>query len=98
MKQPIDLLVWIHKQRASAENRIKEANTDAGLAAHRSGQYPANCAHLQLAMVAYNLNCWLLLCNPEEKLHSRDLKHATLVTAACSGRDLGARWASGHQL
>ena len=32
-------------------------------------------------MLAYNLNCWLLLLNREEKLQSDDLKHTTLVTA-----------------
>jgi len=32
-------------------------------------------------MLAYNLNCWLLLFNREEKLQSDDLKHTTLVTA-----------------
>jgi len=27
-----------------------------------------NCVHFQLAMLAYNLNCWLLLFNREEKV------------------------------
>ena len=38
MKDPIDLLVWFYNQRAGAENLIKEANNDAGLAAHRCWQ------------------------------------------------------------
>jgi Transposase DDE domain group 1 len=81
MKEPIYLLVWVYNQRAGAENLIKEANNDAGLAAHPSRQWAANCAHFQLVMLAYNLNCWLMLFNREEKLSAHDLKHTTLVTA-----------------
>ena len=81
MKTAIDLLVWVYNQRAGAENLIKEANNDAGLAAHPSDQWAANCVHFQLAMLAYNLNCWLLLFNREEKVQADDLKHTTLVTA-----------------
>ena len=81
MKDTIDLLVWVYNQRAGAENLIKEANNDAGLAAHPSQQWAANCVHFQLVMLAYNLNCWLLLFNREEKLAVDDLKHTTLVTA-----------------
>ena len=36
LKDPIDLAVWFYNQRAGAENLIKEANNDAGLAAHPS--------------------------------------------------------------
>ena len=32
-----DFVVWFYDQRAGAENLIKEANNDAGLAAHPSG-------------------------------------------------------------
>lgn len=64
-----------------AENLIQEANNDAGLAAHPSRQWAANCVHFQLVMLAYNLNCWLLLFNREERLAVDDLKHTTLVTA-----------------
>jgi hypothetical protein len=81
MKDAIDLLVWVYNQRAGAENLIKEANNDAGLAAHPSRQWAANCVHFQLAMLAYNLNCWLMLFNREEKLAVDDLKHTTLMTA-----------------
>jgi Transposase DDE domain group 1 len=81
MQDPIDLLVWCYNQRAGAENLIKEANNDAGLTAHPSRQWAANCVHFQLAMLAYNLNCWLMLFNREEKLKADDLKHTTLVTA-----------------
>jgi hypothetical protein len=81
MKGAIDLLVWVYNQRAGAENLIKEANNDAGLAAHPSQQWAANCVHFQLVMLAYNLNCWLMLFNREEKLAVDDLKHTTLMTA-----------------
>ena len=73
--------MWFYNQRAGAENLIKEANNDAGLAAHPSGRWAANCVHFQLAMLAYNLNCWLLLFNREESVETNDLKHTTLATA-----------------
>ena len=57
LPEPLDLLVWVYNQRAGAENLIKEANNDAGLAAHPSRQWAANCVHFQLAMLAYNLVC-----------------------------------------
>jgi hypothetical protein len=38
----IDLLVWFYNQRAGAEKLIKEANNDAGLAAHPSGRWWQN--------------------------------------------------------
>jgi hypothetical protein len=53
--------------RAGAENLIKEANNDAGLAAHPSAQWAMNCIHFQLAMLAYNFNYWLMLFNREEE-------------------------------
>src|ERR1700676_650316 len=81
MEGAIDLLVWIYNQRAGAENLIKEANNDAGLAAHPPGRWATNCVHFQLAMLAYNLNCWLLLFNREESVKTNDLKHTTLATA-----------------
>jgi Transposase DDE domain group 1 len=81
MKEAIYVLVWVYDQRAGAENLIKEANNDAGLAAHPSREWAANCVHFQLVMLAYNLNCWLMLFNREEKLSADDLKHTTLLTA-----------------
>jgi hypothetical protein len=77
----LDLLVWFYNQRAGAENLIKEANNDAGLAAHPSRRWATNCVHFQLAMLAYNLNCWLMLFNREEEMKARELKHTTLATA-----------------
>ena len=77
----ISTLVWFYNQRAGAENLIKEANNDAGLAAHPSGRWATNCVHFQLVMLAYNLNCWLLLFNRAEAAKTNDLKHTTLATA-----------------
>ena len=73
--------MWFYNQRAGAENLIKEANNDAGLAAHPSGRWMMNCNHFQLAMLAYNLNCWLMLFNREEEAKVETLQHTTLATA-----------------
>src|SRR5882724_9469767 len=81
MKEPADLLVWFYNQRAGAENLIKEANNDAGLAAHPSSRWMMNCNHFQLAMLAYNLNCWLMLFNREEHAKVETPQHTTLATA-----------------
>ena len=40
-----------------------------------------NCNHFQLAMLAYNLNCWLMLFNREEDAKVETLQHTTLATA-----------------
>jgi DDE family transposase len=77
----IDVVVGFYRQRAGAENLIKEANNDAGLAAHPSARWSMNCVHFQLAMLAYNLNCWLMLFNREEQAKVDELRHTTLVTA-----------------
>jgi Transposase DDE domain group 1 len=77
----VDLLVWFYDQRAGAENLIKEANNDAGLAAYPSGRWLMNCNHFQLVMLAYNLNCWLMLFNREEEAKVATLQHTTLATA-----------------
>src|SRR5712664_3946524 len=84
MKESVDLLVWFYNQRAGAENLIKEANNDAGLAAHPSGRWMMNCNHFQLTMLAYNLNCWLMLFNREEhaKVETLQAHHAGDGTAA----------------
>jgi hypothetical protein len=78
---PIDFVVWFYGQRGGSENLIKEANNDAGLAAHPSGRFDVNSNHFQLAMLAYNLNCWLMLFNREPQVDATELKHTTLATS-----------------
>jgi hypothetical protein len=81
MSQPIDFVVWFYNQRGGAENLIKEANNDAGLAAHPSHRFDVNGNHFQLAMLAYNLNCWLMLFNREPDADATALRHTTLATS-----------------
>ena len=98
-KDPIDRLVWFYNQRAGAENLIKEANNDAGLAAHPSGRWAMNCNHFQLAMLAYNLNCWLMLFNREEEAKVETLQHTTLATARLRFLFLAAKiWRHGGRV
>src|SRR6266852_774529 len=78
---PIYFVVWFYNQRGGAENLIKEANNDAGLAAHPSGRFDVNGNHFQLAMLAYNLNCWLMLFNREPQTDATTLRHTTLATS-----------------
>jgi hypothetical protein len=79
--EPIYSVVWFYNQRGGAENLIKEANNDAGLAAHPSGRFDVNGNHFQLAMLAYNLNCWLMLFSREPQADSTALTHTTLATS-----------------
>ena len=81
MSDPIHFVVWFYGQRGGAENLIKEANNDAGLAAHPSQRFDVNGNHFQLAMLAYNLNCWLMLFHREPQADATALKHTTLATA-----------------
>jgi hypothetical protein len=81
LTDPIYFVVWFYNQRAGAENLIQEANNDAGLAAHPSGRFDVNGNHFQLAMLAYNLNCWLMLFNREPQDDATQLGHTTLATS-----------------
>lgn len=81
MDAPLDALVGFYRGRASAENLIKEANNDAGLAAHPSKRWTMNANWFQIVMLAYNLNCWLLLFQREEAAQVADMPHTTLATA-----------------
>jgi hypothetical protein len=81
MDAPLDALVGFYRGRASAENLIKEANNDAGLAAHPSKRWTMNANWFQIVMLAYNLNCWLLLFQREETAKLEDIPHTTLATA-----------------
>ena len=81
LEGPLDALVWFYNQRAGAENLIKEANNDAGLAAHPSNIWMMNANWFQIVMLAYNLNCWLQLFNREEDARVETMRHTTLATA-----------------
>jgi hypothetical protein len=87
----IALLTWFYNQRAGAENLIKEAKNDAGMADHPSGRWAMNCIFFQLAMLAYNLNCWLMLFNREEQATVETLGPTTLATARLRFLFLAAR-------
>ena len=50
-----------------------------------------NCNHFQLAMPAYNLNCWLMLFNREQEATVETLGHSTLATARLRFLFLAAR-------
>jgi Transposase DDE domain group 1 len=91
MKEGIAMLTWFYNQRGGAENLIKEANNDAGLAVHPSARWAMNCIHFQLAMLAYNLNCWLMLFNREEDAKVETLQHTTLATTRLKFVFLAAR-------
>ena len=87
----LDALVWFYNQRAGAENLIKEANNDAGLTAHPSNRWMMNANWFQIAMLAYNLNCWLQLFSREENVSVDAMKHTTLATARLRFLFLAAR-------
>jgi hypothetical protein len=87
----IALLTWFYNQRAGAENLIKEAKNDAGMADHPSGRWAMNCIFFQLALLAYNLNCWLMLFQREEEATVETLGHTTLATARLKLLFLAAR-------
>ena len=103
LAEPIAAVVWFYNQCAGAENLLKEANNDAGLAAHPSRRFDMNRNHFQLAMLAYNLNCWLLLFNREAQASVETLRHTTPGDGAAAfsvrgGQDLAARRQNGCQL
>ncbi len=89
LKHAVDLLVWFYNQRAGAENLIKEANNDAGLAAYPSARWPMNCNHFQLAMLAYNLGG-----RPE----AHDLGDLAVALPVSGGQDLATRGPGGGEL
>jgi hypothetical protein len=91
MAKALDLLVWFYNQRAAAENLIKEANNDAGLTAHPSNRWMMNVNWFQIAMLTYNLNCWLQLFHREDNATVETMKHTTLATARLRFLFLAAR-------
>src|SRR5258707_810975 len=91
MDGPVHMLVAFYAQRAGAENLIQEANNDAGLAAHPSGRWMMNCNWFQIAMLAYNLNCWLQLFNREEGAEIGSMRHTTLATPRLRSLSVAAK-------
>ncbi len=91
LDSPIELAVWFYNQRAGAENLIKEANNDAGLAAHPSNRWTMNANWLQIAMPVYNLNCRLQLFQREDDDAVEAIQHTTLATARLRFLFLAAR-------
>ena len=81
MDAPLDALVGFYRGRGSAENLIKEANNDAGLSAHPSKRWMMNANWFQIVMLAYNLNCWLLLFQREEQAKLAEMPHTTMATS-----------------
>jgi len=72
---------------------------DAGLAAYPSARWAMNCNHFQLAMLAYNLNCWLMLFNREEKAGAEELQHTTLAISRLRFLFLAAKiWRHGGRV
>jgi hypothetical protein len=47
----------------------------------RPGRFDVNSNHFQLAVLAYNLNCWLMLFNREPQADATELRHTTLATS-----------------
>ena len=91
MNDRLHILVEFYNQRASAENLIKEANNDAGLAAHPSNRWIMNANWFQIVMLAYNLNCWLQLFNREQYARVETMRHTTLAIARLRFLFLAAR-------
>ena len=99
MDGPLATMVWFYNQRGGAENLIKEANNDAGLKAYPSNNWAMNAIHFQIAMLAYNLNCWLMLFNREGTESAETLRHTTLATARLRFLFLAAKiWRHGGQV
>ena len=58
-----------------------------------------NQNHFQLVMLAYNLNCWLMLFNRDEGVSAAQLQHTTLATARLRFLFLAAKiWRHGRQV
>jgi len=99
MKGAISTLVAFYDARGGAENLIKEANNDTGLTAHPYHRFEMNRVHFQLVMLAYNLNCWLMLFNRDEGTTSSQMQHTTLSTARLRFLFLAAKiWKHGRRV
>jgi hypothetical protein len=57
-----------------------------------------NATHFQIAMPAYNLNCWLMLFNRRGSENAGTLRHTTLATSRLRFLFLAAKiWRHGGQ-
>jgi hypothetical protein len=81
-------VVDFYDGRAGAENLIKEASNDAGVAAAPSGRFIANMNFFLLAMLAYNFNRWLTLFALEE---NEKYQRTMLSTARLKYLFIGAK-------
>ena len=103
MTEPIADVVWFYNQRAGAENLIKEANNDCGLAAHPSKRFDMNGNLFQMAMLAYNLNVWMQLFHREPRSRcgvppAYDAGHRPAAFPVHCRQDLDACRPHGHPL
>jgi hypothetical protein len=99
MQAAISTLVAFYDARGGAENLIKEANNDTGLTAHPYHRFEMNQVHFHLVMLAYNLNCWLMLLNRDEGVTSGQMQHTTLSTARLRFLFLAAKiWKHGRRV
>ena len=73
------LLALLSAEAGIARTVLTEAGLTAG--PHPSGRFDVNGNHFQLAMLAYNLNCWLMLFNREPEADATQLRHTTLATS-----------------
>jgi Transposase DDE domain group 1 len=102
IKGPIDALVWFYNQRAGAENLIKEANNDAGLAAHPSARWAMNCVHsngdagVQLQLLADAVQPRRASHGGDSAAHHTGHQPAALLVPG--GQDLAACRPGGRQL
>jgi hypothetical protein len=103
MKRTIDLLVWFYDQRAGAENLIKEANNDAGLAAYPSGRWLMNCNHFPVGDAG--LQSELLVdavqsrgTDPGSNAETHHVGDSPSALSLSRGQDLASRRQGGRQL
>jgi hypothetical protein len=68
MDKPQDLARWFLKLGAASENLIKEVNRNACLIAYSSNHSMMSANYLQMAMLTWNLSCWLERFDREEPI------------------------------
>ena len=96
---PLDTMVCFYNRRDGAGNPVQEANNDAGLKAYPSNNWMMNAIHFQMAMLACNLNCWLMPFNREDTETAGTLSYTTLAAARSRFLFLAAKiWRHGGQV